>query len=74
MPETDSLDIDKLVAGIKSGDRQSFALLYDLYSGAIYGVIFRLINDDDVAKAKAVHKHRQGEGAHAAVASSAAML
>jgi RNA polymerase sigma factor (sigma-70 family) len=38
-----------LVARLKDRDKDAFAYLYDNYSGAVYGVILRIIRNDDVA-------------------------
>lgn len=39
-----------LVIGLKARDQQVFTYLYDQYSGAIMGVIFRLLNDQQLAE------------------------
>lgn len=39
-----------MISGLKSGSKSSFDYLYDHYSGALYGVINRIIGNDDVAE------------------------
>ncbi len=41
---------EELVALLKNGDESSFAYLYDHYSGALYGIIFRMINNQQLAE------------------------
>jgi len=38
-----------LVTALKSGDKQAFTYLYDNYSAALFGVISRIIDDEDIA-------------------------
>lgn len=40
----------QLVARIKSGDRAAFEYLYDRYSGALYGVILRILQNEAIAE------------------------
>ena len=44
------VDHDQLVARIRARDREALSYLYDHYSGAIYGAVSRIINDDDVSQ------------------------
>lgn len=37
----------ELAALLQTGSEQAFSYLYDNYSGALYGVIFRIVNDAD---------------------------
>lgn len=39
----------ELVSLIQTGSESAFSYLYDNYSGALYGVIFRIVNDTDRA-------------------------
>lgn len=39
----------EFVAQLKAKDRKSFALLYDRYSAALYGVIFRIVQLEEMA-------------------------
>jgi RNA polymerase sigma-70 factor (ECF subfamily) len=41
---------EELLALLKNGDESSFAYLYDHYSGALYGIIFRMINNQQLAE------------------------
>jgi RNA polymerase sigma-70 factor (ECF subfamily) len=41
---------EELVALLKNGDESSFAYLYDHYSGALYGIIFRMLNNEQLAE------------------------
>lgn len=41
---------DHLVTRIQAKESDAFSYLYDNYCGAIYGIIFRIINDEDVAE------------------------
>lgn len=40
----------ELVAALKSGDQQALASLYDNYSAALLGVIFRIVDDREAAE------------------------
>lgn len=44
------IDQDLLVSRIKSRETEAFGYLYDHYSAAIYGSIFRIVESEDVAK------------------------
>jgi RNA polymerase sigma factor (sigma-70 family) len=39
-----------LVAGLRSKEKSSFEYLYDHYSGALYGAIYRIIRKEEVAE------------------------
>lgn len=39
-----------LIFSLKQGNRQAFTTLYDNYSGAIFGVLKRIVKDDELAK------------------------
>ena len=39
----------ELVAALKSGDKQAFSYLYDNYSAALFGVVCRIVVDEDIA-------------------------
>jgi RNA polymerase sigma factor (sigma-70 family) len=39
-----------LIAGLKAKRRSALDYLYDHYSAALYGVIYRILNNDDVAE------------------------
>ena len=39
-----------LVAALRNGDRQALAKLYDAYSGMVYGVVLKMIRDEDLAQ------------------------
>jgi len=40
----------ELVASLKSGDQKAMAILYDNYSAALLGVIYRIIDDREAAE------------------------
>ncbi|MGC4022366.1 MAG: sigma-70 family RNA polymerase sigma factor [Cyclobacteriaceae bacterium] len=44
------MEEEQLVAKLKAQDRSALEYLYDHYSGALYGVVFRVIRDEDVAQ------------------------
>lgn len=50
MNTSDKILIEKLVANLKSGDHAAFEMLYDNYSGALYGVIFKIVRSEDDAQ------------------------
>ena len=41
---------DKMVSLLKAGDARSFGELYDLYSGAIYSIIRKIIESEELAQ------------------------
>ncbi len=42
-------DMPFLISSLKAKDEKAFAYLYDHYSTALYGIIFKVVNDDDDA-------------------------
>jgi RNA polymerase sigma-70 factor, ECF subfamily len=44
------LQEEELVSLLKERDPDAFTYLYDHYSSALYGVIFRIVNDEAVAQ------------------------
>lgn len=44
------IDQDQLVAQIRARSKDAFTYLYDNYSGAIYGAVSRIVNNEDVAE------------------------
>ncbi|GAB1430404.1 ECF RNA polymerase sigma factor SigK [Ignavibacteria bacterium] len=52
MPRKKLPDIDEkdLVAWLRTGEHEAFGTLYDQYSAAIYGVVFRIIQSDAAAE------------------------
>jgi RNA polymerase sigma-70 factor (ECF subfamily) len=40
---------EELVALLKSGSDKAFSIIYDSFSGALYGVINRIVNDEEQA-------------------------
>ena len=50
MSNTTTYSEEDLVALLKSGDESAFSYLYDHYSGALNGIIFRMINDTGLAE------------------------
>lgn len=47
---TTHIDESSLVAGLRSKDKSSFEYLYDNYSGALYGAIYRIIRKEEIAE------------------------
>lgn len=41
---------EQLVGALKSKDRGALEYLYDNYSGALYGVVFRILNNQEIAE------------------------
>lgn len=39
-----------LIAAVQQGDQQALASLYDAYSGALYGVIMRVVEREELAQ------------------------
>ncbi|HSV10258.1 MAG TPA: sigma-70 family RNA polymerase sigma factor [Hanamia sp.] len=50
MPDIIKYNEEELVALLKSGDESAFAYLYDNYSAALYGIICRIINNNELAE------------------------
>ncbi|MEO9003250.1 MAG: sigma-70 family RNA polymerase sigma factor [Ginsengibacter sp.] len=50
MTDTVKYSEQELVALLKTGDKSSFTYLYDNYSGALYGIIFRIINNQELSE------------------------
>ncbi|MEP7264080.1 MAG: sigma-70 family RNA polymerase sigma factor [Bacteroidota bacterium] len=44
------LQEEELVRMLKAQDPEAFTYLYDHYCNALYGVIFRIVNDEDMAQ------------------------
>lgn len=44
-----TIEIDALVNKVKSGDASAFSEVYDRYSGALNGVVMRLIGEQEIA-------------------------
>jgi RNA polymerase sigma-70 factor (ECF subfamily) len=40
----------QLVASLKQGDKAAFSTLYDNYSGSLYGIVMRIVNDEALAE------------------------
>jgi RNA polymerase sigma-70 factor (ECF subfamily) len=45
----EQIEQDELIEKLKKGDKRSFELLYDNYSSALYGVVYRIIQKEDAA-------------------------
>lgn len=45
----EEIEQDELIKKLKAGDKRSFELLYDNYSSALYGVVYRIIRKEDAA-------------------------
>ena len=50
MPDTIKYNEEELIALLKGGDESAFAYLYDNYSAALYGIIYRIINNNQLAE------------------------
>ena len=50
MPDTIKYSEEELVSLLKNGDQSAFAYLYDHYSGALYGIILRIINNNELSE------------------------
>jgi len=50
LPETIKYTEEELITLMQSGDQSAFEYLYDHYSGALNAVIFKLINDQQLAE------------------------
>lgn len=49
MESKEQIKQDKLIKQLIKGDKRSFELLYDNYSSALYGVVYRIIQKEDAA-------------------------
>lgn len=49
MEQIKELKEDQLVAELKKGSKLAFDYLYEQYNGALFGVIFRIVNDQETA-------------------------
>lgn len=38
------------IVGIQSGDAKAFELIYDSYSASLYGIVLKILQDDEVAQ------------------------
>ena len=50
LPDTTKYNEEELIALLKGGDESAFAYLYDNYSAALYGIIYRIINNNQLAE------------------------
>ncbi len=50
MEETTKYSEDELVLLLKNSDRTVFEYLYDHYSGALNGIIFKMVNDKELSE------------------------
>lgn len=50
LPDTIKYNEEELIALLKGGDESAFAYLYDNYSAALYGIIYRIINNNQLAE------------------------
>ncbi len=41
---------ENLIAALQSGDTAAFSYLYDHYAGALYGLVLRIVRDEDLAQ------------------------
>jgi len=50
LPDTIKYNEEELIALLKGGDESAFSYLYDNYSAALYGIIYRIINNNELAE------------------------
>jgi RNA polymerase sigma-70 factor (ECF subfamily) len=50
LPDTIKYNEEELIALLKGSDESAFAYLYDNYSAALYGIIYRIINNNQLAE------------------------
>ena len=50
LPDTTKYNEEELIALLKGGDESAFAYLYANYSAALYGIIYRIINNNQLAE------------------------
>jgi RNA polymerase sigma-70 factor (ECF subfamily) len=50
MPKTPATTEQDLVLRLRQGDRRAFEELYDNYSGALYGILKKILKDDEKAQ------------------------
>lgn len=43
-------EINSLVKALQNGDESAFSKLYDMYSGALYGLILKIVLDEEIAQ------------------------
>ena len=48
--QPNQIDQDQLIARLQAKDKEAFAYLYDHYSGALNGIISRIIDDDQISE------------------------
>lgn len=49
-PAKPHIDEAQLISRLKAQDKEAFAYLYDNYSAALYGVVFRIVKKEDIAE------------------------
>lgn len=50
LPETKKYSEEQLIELLKNGDTSAFSYLYDNYSGALFGIISKMITDKELAE------------------------
>lgn len=50
MAKRNHIPEDQLIKLLKDKDRDAFTTLYDNYTSALYGVVFRIVNDESLAE------------------------
>jgi RNA polymerase sigma-70 factor, ECF subfamily len=50
LPDTLKYSEEELIALLKSNDQSAFGYLYDNYSAALYGIIYRIIDNNQLAE------------------------
>lgn len=50
MAATLQVDTDSLIQKIQAGDRAAFSIMYDQYSGALFGIVSKIIKEESLAE------------------------
>jgi len=48
--KNNKVEVQKLVLAIKNQDKEAFAKLYDLFSGSLYGIAFKIVRSEEAAQ------------------------
>ena len=48
--KTDKLSETELISGLRLDDKKTLKVLYDMYSGSLYGVIIRILKDEETSE------------------------
>jgi RNA polymerase sigma-70 factor, ECF subfamily len=50
MAHLNETEVQELIADLKDKSKTAFSVLYDSYAGALLGVVYRMVNDKDIAE------------------------